>query len=266
MLSSSTLAKRISRTSKDILIIGEPGTGKRTLARSGKGPFIGLDGLSATSGEIGAVLSGKKPMKQAVLCLANVDAFAAHEQDMIAAFLRTHRKNHLGLRVILTASDVSRIAFDVNTFERYEVPPLRKRTDELPDLVRSILQSLGKGALKVNEGVINVLACGSWPGNIRELVNVIGKGASVSDGDELKLPHEFLDEHQHLQDAIENIVAQRSFNLDDMLWFVEKRLIERLLDVTKHHQSMAAQLMQLSEANFRYRLKKFGIKSVREEK
>jgi DNA-binding protein Fis len=79
------------------------------------------------------------------------------------------------------------------------------------------------------------------------------------------MPGDYLNEHQHLQNAIENITAAKSFDLDKSLWLIEKLLIERLLSVTKDNQSKAAQVMSLSEANFRYRLKKFEIKSVREK-
>ena len=79
------------------------------------------------------------------------------------------------------------------------------------------------------------------------------------------LPEEYLDERQHLENAIESILAAKVFDLDRILWLMEKLLIERLLGVTRDNQSKAAEVVGLSEANFRYRLKKFGIMSVREK-
>ena len=60
----------------------------------------------------------------------------------------------------------------------------------------------------------------------------------------------------------EHIAAVKPFDLDKTIWVIEKSLIERLLHVMRNNQSRATDGMGLSEANFRYRLKKFGIKSV----
>ena len=84
-----------------------------------------------------------------------------------------------------------------------------------------------------------MLERGNWPGNGRELVKVIGKGILISHGNELKLPDEYLDEHQHLQGTIENIIVGMVFELDKTMWLLEKLLIERLLGVTQNNQSHA---------------------------
>ena len=268
---------------KDILIIGEPGTGKRYTAyqihqaRSRKGSYIILDGLSTNHAELEAVLFGKQrdlahsttghdPAKlanQATLCIANVDALGSREQELIANFLKNQRKDYAGICLILTAVDPTKVMIDVEAFERVEVPALRDRIEDLPDLVKSILQSLGKESLKVGDNVIRVLEKSSWPGNVRELANVVSKGARISKGDTLELPDKCLNEHQHIQNAIEHVAALRSFNLDNTLWLIEKLLIEKLLNATQNNQSKAADLMQLSEAHFRYRLKKCGVPAVR---
>lgn len=73
-----------------------------------------------------------------------------------------------------------------------------------------------------------------------------------------------LDEHQHLEHAIQNITAGRGFALDQTLYLIELLLIRRALDAFQYNQSKTAQVLGLSEANFRYRLKKFKLPSVRE--
>jgi DNA-binding NtrC family response regulator len=269
---------------KTILISGEHGTGKRYLAheiyeaRSKKGTYVLLDGLSATHAEVEAVLfgritdtvratSGRNPAKLAdysTLCIANVDSLGPQEQDLLATFLKKQRANHAGLQVILTVGDMKKLGFDIGSFTRMNILPLRERPEDLPDLVKSILHMYGKASLRVSDNQIRVLEKSSWPGNIRELARVIGKGALVSNGSDLELPDDYLNEHQHLQDAIENIVAGRVFELDKTLWLLEKLLIERLLVATRNNQSHASAAITLSEANFRYRLKKFGIPAVRE--
>ncbi len=280
------LSKRIRHAAgvKDVMIIGERGTGKRFLARQihdarpRRGTFVLLDGNSVGLSEIEAVLfernrnlvrtmtghEAAKLSRNGTLCIANIDALGAHEQDLVASFLQKNRKDLAGLHVVLTTLDTGRISFDVASFEKIEAPALRHRPEDIPDLVADILCSLGKESLRVSDGVLRVLEKGSWPGNIRELAGVVGKGALVSKNDVLDLPEEYLSERQHLQNAIEHINSLIPFSLDRTLWLIEKLLIERLLAITKNNQSRAAGSIGLSEANFRYRLKKFGIKSVRE--
>ena len=292
MTSTSQFARRLHKGINklagevDVLLVGEPGTGKRHLAReihqarSKKGPFMLLDGLSTTHVGIQAVLfgeqrdrarsiTGHEPAElvgHATVCIANCDTFASFEQNLLATFLQTEREKYPGVHVILTVSDTSKVSFDVSSFEVVRVPALRDRTGDIPDLAKSILRSLGKESLSIGEDVIRVLEKSSWPGNIHELSSVIGKGAIASRGDALEIPADFLDERQHLQSAIENIAASRAFELDDTLWLIEKLLIQRLLNVTHNNQSKAAEIMGLSEANFRYRLKKFRIRSIRGRK
>ena len=292
MIGTSPFARQMSKQirkladKKDILIIGEHGSGKRHLAheihqvRAKSGPYILLDGQSVTHAEIHAVLFGKhrelahsltghdpaKLTNHATLCIANVDALVPHEQDLVATFLQKHRKEHAGMRVILTVTDMTKVAIDVGAFEGVEVPALRDRPEDIRDLVKSILRTLGKESLNVGDNLIRVLEKSSWPGNIRELAKVVGKGALVSKGNELELPDDYLNEHQHLQDAIENITAGKAFEMDKSLWLIEKLLIERLLGVTQNNQSHAAAAIGLSEANFRYRLKKFGVPAVRKRR
>jgi len=85
----------------------------------------------------------------------------------------------------------------------------------------------------------------------------------ISHGDYLELPEEFLNEHQHVENAIQHIMSNRTFVLDQELYLIEKLLIRRALVRYEYNQSKTAQIMGLSEANFRYRLKKFGLPSVR---
>ena len=284
MLNTKQIKKLADK--KDILITGEPGTGKRYmsyqvhLAGPRKGSYLLLDGLSTNLAEVEAVLFGKnkdlarsttghEPAKlasHATLCIANADTLGPREQELLGEFLKEGRKAYTGLRVILTAVRMSKIGVDVAQFDQVEVLPLRDRIDEMPDLVRSILKSQGKESMSVGVHALGVLVKSSWPGNVRELVNVVSKGVLISKGDTLQLSEDYLSEHQHLQNAIENISAMRPFYLDNTLWLIERLLIERLMNTTQNNQSKAAELMGLSEANFRYRLKKFGVKSVRKRK
>jgi DNA-binding NtrC family response regulator len=68
-----------------------------------------------------------------------------------------------------------------------EIPPLRKRMDDLPALIGDILQQLERPHMKVNAASMSALHAHSWPGNVRQLRTVIETAVVESDGDRLML-------------------------------------------------------------------------------
>jgi DNA-binding NtrC family response regulator len=255
MYISKSLTRQISKltaTKDNILILGEPGVGKRTIAQeiqsksTKKGELLVIDGLSAGDSDFQA-LSGR-------LTVANVDAVSPHNQHLLAKFIKTTP----GARVILTAVRADRLNLETRTFQKLAIQPLRDRLEELPELVRSIAdriaEQFGRPSLEIDGHISHVLSQSSWPGNVKQLVDVIGRAVLTSHGDHLELPAEYLDEHQHVEAAIQNITAGRIFILD------------QTLDLVEYNQTKVAEILGVSEANFRYRLKKFGLPSVRKVK
>ena len=72
------------------------------------------------------------------------------------------------------------------------VPPLRARTEDIPDLVRHFLaicaRRMGKDLSHIPAGVFEALRLRDWAGNVRELQNVIERAAIMSVGSDLHLP------------------------------------------------------------------------------
>jgi DNA-binding NtrC family response regulator len=266
MYISKSLSRQFSKltaTKDNILILGEPGVGKRTIAqeiqsKSTKGKPLVIDGLTAVDADFQA-LSGR-------LTIANIDTVSPHNQHLLARVL----KETPGARVVLTAVRADGLNLDTKAFQRLDIQPLRNRLEELPDLARSIADRIanqfGKSSLIIDDHPLRLLSKSSWPGNLKQLVDVIGQGVLISHGDRLELPSEFLNERQHLEAAIQNITAGRMFILDQTLDLVELLLMRRALDTYQYNQTKVAEILGLSEANFRYRLKKFGLPSVRKVK
>ncbi len=79
-----------------------------------------------------------------------------------------------------------------------EVPPLRERKEDIPLLVKEFLQEFSKGSIKMEEDAIKALFNYDWPGNIRELRNLIERLVILSKGDVItkkELPKHFLSSH-----------------------------------------------------------------------
>ncbi len=134
------------------------------------------------------------------------------------------------------------------------VPPLRDRSDDIPLLVdfyvRKIAKRIGKAIGIIPTGVMNALQDYHWPGNIRELENVLERAVINSSGPKLRL----LDE---LEKPVKNIGSnQRS------LQTVEKEYILRVLEQTKWKISgkdSAAEILGLDRSTLRARMRKLNI-------
>jgi len=71
-----------------------------------------------------------------------------------------------------------------------EVPPLRERREDIPELVLHFLRTLsvpGKGPFTITEDALSAMAEYSWPGNVRELANMVERMMILADGSELGL-------------------------------------------------------------------------------
>jgi DNA-binding NtrC family response regulator len=60
------------------------------------------------------------------------------------------------------------------------VPPLRKRMEDLPGLVRMFLKDMNQGNFEVPEAIMQQLKDHDWPGNVRELRNVVERGMALA--------------------------------------------------------------------------------------
>src|SRR5262249_10177540 len=71
-----------------------------------------------------------------------------------------------------------------------EIPPLRERRDDIPDLVHAFLERAVRGAptpVGISEDAIRWLVRQAWPGNVRQLANVIERAVALTDHDTLVL-------------------------------------------------------------------------------
>jgi len=143
------------------------------------------------------------------------------------------------------------------------LPPLRERRDDIILLANYFIESYNREfnkRVKAISGMAEKLLIDyDWPGNIRELKNVIERAIILGNEDTL------LFEHLPLE-----MVAKSSTPAPSTTTFmlpsegvdieeVEKELIRQALDVTEWNQSKAARKLNLGIDAFRYRMKKFGF-------
>ncbi len=107
-----------------------------------------------------------------------------------------------------------------------------------------------------------------WPGNIRELRNIIERTVLLEDGPLLEARHlvrlkEFRWSHDlplRLQEVLENPLPREGIVLEDMVAELEEALVRKALNMTDGNQTKAAALLGLNRDKFRYRLKQYGVK------
>jgi transcriptional regulator with GAF, ATPase, and Fis domain len=142
-----------------------------------------------------------------------------------------------------------------------ELPPLRDRIEDLPLLVahfvRQIAPSLGVSPPQVSDEAMSALMQYDWPGNIRELRNVVERctllaGADGGVGVQL-LPREIVDRTPDGKSAPE-------VNNASKLAEHERALIVKALNETHWNQSAAARHLGISRDHLRYRIKKYDLK------
>jgi len=139
------------------------------------------------------------------------------------------------------------------------LPPLRDRREDIPDLVR---YSIGRVAADLNVPITEVtsetmhlLMAYHWPGNIRELQNVMERAVLLSCGRNIS-PEDLPKEITGQADA--QILPQISTCMS--LPEHEKILCLQALEKNNWNQSQAARELGITRDHMRYRIKKFGLK------
>lgn len=148
-----------------------------------------------------------------------------------------------------------------------QIPPLRERREDIPLLISHFLTRFenlyGKTLKGLSDKANNYVMNYDWPGNIRELENILERATLLTDHQqEIKLTHLFpqsLDKQeteqnnrveQHIDSLFEN-----EFSLEDY----EQQIIKAAMDKSKQNVSVAARMLGISRATLDYRLKKVTV-------
>ncbi|MGD2143774.1 MAG: sigma-54 dependent transcriptional regulator [Anaerolineae bacterium] len=151
-----------------------------------------------------------------------------------------------------------------------DLPPLRERIQDLELFVAAFVdefnRSMGRSVGGVSGEALELMRRYSWPGNIRELRNVIERAMVLCEREEIQpghLPAELSDGYVPA-DAIEHArlrpdLPADGLDLEDMVTDLERRFIEEALERTGGNQTEAARLLSISRDQLRYRLEKYGL-------
>ena len=140
------------------------------------------------------------------------------------------------------------------------LPPLRERREDIPDLVAYLLEKINrdlkKNVRKVPPEVMDFLVNQPWKGNVRELENALIRAVILAKGDVV------LKEYLPLETTPPASPEGQALLTKELvpLWEIEKRYIQYVLEATKGSKSRASQILDISRPTLDKKIKDYDLK------
>lgn len=143
------------------------------------------------------------------------------------------------------------------------IPPLRERKQDMPEIVDYFLKRLNKVCHTCVKGihptVMDAFLRHTWPGNLRELENVLERGLNLTDGDEIHpedIPIYFWETPTSQPDVSAGF---RGPGLDDSLAAHERAILAAALRAAGNNRTRAARMLNISRSGLYKKLRRYGI-------
>jgi len=305
MMEVQQLIKKVAPSKASVLLLGESGTGKTLIARlihelsnRAKFPFVKINCASlpenlleselfghekgAFTGAVKAKAGRFEEAEGGTIFLDEIGELSLSLQVKILRFLQEREFERLGstrtrkvdVRVIAATNRVLEEAVKEGSFREdlyyrlnvfpIRVPSLRERKDDIPLLLEHFLDRSSREygrSFHFTARAMELLQAYDWPGNVREMENLVERLAIVAEGNEIDLkdlPSSLHAEERSL-DVEDDISLSR---LEEM----EKKEVVAALERNRWIQSHAARDLGLTLRQIGYRIRKFGLESLVDER
>jgi two-component system response regulator PilR (NtrC family) len=163
--------------------------------------------------------------------------------------------------------------YRINVIE-LPVPPLRDRRDDIPQIARAVLQrlaaDLGEPALRMSPEAEQRLSAYAFPGNVRELENILERAVALSEGaviqaSDLMLPQASASTPAAAPMAKGGLDLERlartstESGLPEALELLEREAIQKALEACRYNKTKTAAHLGITFRALRYKLKKLGM-------
>ncbi|MFQ5536168.1 MAG: sigma-54-dependent transcriptional regulator [Gemmatimonadota bacterium] len=143
------------------------------------------------------------------------------------------------------------------------LPSLSSRREEIPELAHHLLERharrMGIAVEGIEPDAMEVLLAYPWPGNIRELENVLERAMVLSEGPRIRLEDLPENVRRPTPDTPGISVEGDDLSVKRHGARLEKHLIQRALDRTGGNRTQAAELLELSPRALRYKIQEYGL-------
>ncbi len=239
-----------------------------------KGSFTGAtsdkDGLfqAANGGTLFLDEVADLPLEMQVKLLRAIQEKAVRP---IGAQLETH----IDVRILsATHKDLAELVRDgqfredlfyrINVIELH-IPALRERPEDIPLLVEHFTRHLAREMAlpqpKLTQAALETLSRHPFPGNVRELENILERAMTLCDNELIDQDDLYLNSIRPTTGNADNLMAGdvEQIGLEAYLERIERRLIEKALEKSGYNKTAAAKRLGISFRAMRYRLKKLGM-------
>jgi len=293
---------KLARSKKHVVLVGESGVGKGAIgerihleSKDSKKPCasVSLDSIDeAKFSDLVSSIIDKRQFRNpytaqfgsfrlpagSCLIFEHVDEASFLNQRNLCRLIAPASSD--GLRFIITMGQGAPAAFKggklyedlytiLKSWPALEIPPLRERPEDIPELVEFCVRELGTrhklDDVVIDINAMSVLVRHEWRGNIRELRETIER--SILDSEDkttFNIPDELVNEQTEVGRMLHWIDQGTSFSIDRSLEIIERRILERVLGKFELNQSRAAEFLRITEDTLRYRMKRLGIPTAQQ--
>ncbi len=292
------LCERVAPTTSTVLLLGETGTGKELTARwiharspRAARPFIAINCAalpetlleSELFGHEAGAFTGATEQKLGrfeladggTLFLDEVGDVSLSTQVKLLRVLQEREFVRVGgtrtiacdVRIIAATNRDLKAAMNAETFREdlyyrlnvfpVRLPPLRERREDIPLLLDHFVSETSRELTKpkpaLDPEATRLMCAYDWPGNIREMRNIIERAVLLCDSGVVtpaQLPREFSAAGVELQPTASGSALDSH----------ERAMIVKALQESGWNQTRAAQVLNISRDNLRYRLRKYSIR------
>lgn len=153
-----------------------------------------------------------------------------------------------------------------------KLPPLRERREDIPLLAEHFLKKysteLNKNITKISPEALQILLQYDYPGNVRELQNIMERAVALETGTELSPQNlrSYLSQQPALKKGLFDLeIPKEGIDLERVVEDLERTLLLKALDKTRGIKKKAAELLHINFRSMRYRLEKYGLNHGEEE-
>lgn len=245
-----------------VLVTGELGSGRKRVVEA-------IHALAPNLGPLAQLDAEERslPHKRSALLVSDLEQWSQDTQNFWAATLKATADTKIS-RVFAVAGPtlatrVDRLEFRRDLWQRFsrfrlEMPPLRARSQDIPDLARGMLadvtEALGRPPLVFTPGAVESLRRKPWPGNLPELREVLVQAAAYAT--------ERLVGREQIDRAFDAVIASREDSLSNRRAEkvdADRRKLVELLDSCGGNIAEMGRRLDLTRGAVSYRLRKHGL-------